>query len=309
MKTAFSGAFPGGGAMIFIGTEVGSLFKTGSLVPGGRSIGPVRWVAGRSNQQLARDGGRFDRERAVVRAGSPGGCERADHEVFGGALPPRETLRITDTVGVGNRAFTFPRYDGKTVLNLRPDGFMALYDGAIGTTPSKYLQHTFIHELVHACQIAHSHNLSYLTSALAASGGYDCSGRPAGVFEFQLQTTAQIVSDWWLGRGAGHEPHVGGPTTMAKIRTVRIFATFSTRDSAGSGGKTGRCRPRPTGAPGFRLTATKNSLRAAFWVYAHGIHRHRSGEAGRRGTPWATSTAPANSTPAPLPLVGRPNLP
>src|ERR1700720_613431 len=47
----------------------------------------------------------------------------ANNEVFLGALPPRDALVLTDTIGGGNRAFTFPRFDGKITLNLGPDGW------------------------------------------------------------------------------------------------------------------------------------------------------------------------------------------
>ena len=98
-----------------------------------------------------------------------------------------------------------------------------LYDGAIGTTPSKHLQHTFIHELVHACQIAHSHNLSYLTSALAASGGYDYGPPGPEYSSFNFEQQAQIVSDWWLGRDTDASSTSGGQTKIAKDKSSPYF--------------------------------------------------------------------------------------
>jgi hypothetical protein len=47
----------------------------------------------------------------------------ANGEVFLGSLPPRDKIVHTDTIGGGNRAFTFPRFDGKITLNMGPDGW------------------------------------------------------------------------------------------------------------------------------------------------------------------------------------------
>ena len=47
----------------------------------------------------------------------------ANDQVFSGTLPPRDRIVLTDTVGAGNRAFTFPRFDGKITVNMGADGF------------------------------------------------------------------------------------------------------------------------------------------------------------------------------------------
>ena len=44
----------------------------------------------------------------------------ATAEVFGGTLPLRERIVLTDTVGRSNRPFVFPRFDGKRTVNLGP---------------------------------------------------------------------------------------------------------------------------------------------------------------------------------------------
>ncbi|WP_142282916.1 hypothetical protein [Mycobacterium aquaticum] len=223
LKSAFDGAFPGGGAIIFVGTELGSLFTTGSLVPGARIVGPVLWLAGPSNTLFAMTADAIAKVGSSEREVHQAEYDWANNEVFGGALPPRDTLRITDTVGAGDRAFTFPRYDGATVLNLRPDGFAAIYDGESGATPNAYLQHTFLHELVHACQIAHSHNLSYLTSALAASGSYAYGPPGPDYSSFNFEQQAQIVSDWWLGQNTATSNTSGNQSTVAKDKNSPYF--------------------------------------------------------------------------------------
>lgn len=126
----------------------------------------------------------------------------ANNEVFLGALPPRDRLVLTDTIGGGNRAFTFPRYDGKITLNMGG----AAFDDPRNYPSGKYGQ-TFTHELVHACQIQHTKmDLALLADAFAskvceATGGNPYAYGPAGpaYAGFNLEQQAQIVSDWFAG--------------------------------------------------------------------------------------------------------------
>jgi len=68
-----------------------------------------------------------------------------------GALPSRDRIVLTDTIGGGNRASTLPRFDWKITLNMGEGGF-----GDPRRYPSGQYGQTFVHELVHACQIQHA---------------------------------------------------------------------------------------------------------------------------------------------------------
>jgi hypothetical protein len=85
----------------------------------------------------------------------------------------------------------------------------------------KYGQ-TFIHELVHACQIQHtSMDVALLADAFAskvceATGGNPYTYGPAGqaYSEFNLEQQAQIVSDWYAGYVPAGSNQTGIPKDM-----------------------------------------------------------------------------------------------
>jgi hypothetical protein len=126
----------------------------------------------------------------------------ANDEVFSGALPPRERIVLTDTIGGGNRAFTFPRFDGKITLNMGSAAFADPRNSHVGKRGQ-----TFIHELVHACQIHYTTiDLVLLADAFAskvceATGNNPYTYGKAGpdYSSFNLEQQAQIVSDWFAG--------------------------------------------------------------------------------------------------------------
>jgi hypothetical protein len=76
-------------------------------------------------------------------------------------------------IGPGGRAFTFPRSGGKITLNMGPRQFgdpRVVHDG-------RRYGETFIHELVHACQIYQERFSVRPTKCHAVSGGcHRCSG-------------------------------------------------------------------------------------------------------------------------------------
>ena len=133
------------GAIVFVGVEIGSLISTGSLVPGARVMEGVLWMAGPGNTLLAIVAEGIASLGSRTRELTTEEYDWANNTVFSGALPARDRIVLTDTIGGGNRAFTFPRYDGKITLNMGPDGF---------SDPRKYPSgtygQTFIHELVHS---------------------------------------------------------------------------------------------------------------------------------------------------------------
>jgi hypothetical protein len=191
---------PGVGAVIFIGVEIGSVISTGSLVPGARLIGNTLWMAGPANTLFAIAAEGIVSLGSKTREIKQEWYDWANNTVFLGSLPPRERLVLTDTIGGGNRAFTFPRFDGKITLNMGPDAFADPRN-----YPGKPWGNTFIHELVHACQIQHARmDLTLLADALAskvceATGGNPYHYGPSGpdYSSFSLEQQAQIVSDWF----------------------------------------------------------------------------------------------------------------
>lgn len=207
------------GAVVFVGVEIGSLVSTGSLVPGARLVGDTLWMAGPANTLFA------IAAEGIAAVGSQAQqlpeevYDWANNEVFLGSLPPREKLVHTDTIGGGNRAFTFPRFDGKITMNLGPEGwpdprnYRAPRNGVSYSKGDRYPNQVvkygevIIHELVHACQIHHaSIDLSLLADALAskvceATGNSPYTYGPAGTdySSYNLEQQAQIISDWFAG--------------------------------------------------------------------------------------------------------------
>lgn len=120
-----------------------------------------------------------------------------------GSLPPRDRIRLPDTIGGGNRAFCVPRFDGVITINMRPESFdnPRVHKLDKGRAYGEVL----IHELVHAWQI---HNApmeeALLADALAAKicelqeiDLYEY-GPPGPPFhDFLLEQQGNIVSDWF----------------------------------------------------------------------------------------------------------------
>jgi hypothetical protein len=201
----------GFGAVVFIGVEIGSLISSGSLVPGARLAGGILWMAGPSNMlwAIAAEGvvsvGETSREL------SEDEYSWASDHVYGDALPPRQNLQVTDTIGGGHRPFTFPRYDGKTTLNLGSTEALVLRadDGTLTPAQSSHDRaaapgETLVHELVHACQIERSAaDLTFLARAagskVSAGPGYTYGGPNEDYTSLNIEQQAQIVQDWFVG--------------------------------------------------------------------------------------------------------------
>jgi hypothetical protein len=162
------------GLVVFVGVEIGSLISTGSLVPGARVLEGVLWMAGPGNTLLAIAAEGIASAGSRTRELTQEEYDWANTEVFAGSLPSRDRLVLTDTIGGGNRAFTFPRYDGKITLNM---GGAAFNDPR--NYPSGKYGQTFIHELVHACQIQHTTmDITLLADAFASKVCEATGGNP-----------------------------------------------------------------------------------------------------------------------------------
>jgi hypothetical protein len=135
--------------------------------------------------------------------------------VYNGTLPPRENIVISNLLGFGGVAFTFPRFDGKTVLNLGPLGFSDPRD--YNNEKGNDWGRTFIHELVHACQIQYSPNsIAFIARALSANARghsqdmYNYAGPNVDYRSLNLEQQAEIVEDWFAGTSNGHGPSQTG---------------------------------------------------------------------------------------------------
>ena len=198
------------GAVIFVGVEAGSLIMSGSLVPGARVVEGILWMAGPLNTLFALAAEGIAAAGTQTREISQEEYDWANNQVYLGSLPPRDRLVLTDTIGPDDRAFTFPRFDGKITLNMGPSAFA---DPRLCNTnhpnpkKKKPFGNVFIHELVHSCQIQHAKmDLALLGDALAskvceATGGDPYTYGPAGTdyTVLHLEQQAQIISDWFSG--------------------------------------------------------------------------------------------------------------
>jgi hypothetical protein len=207
----------GVGIYIAVGTEAVSLIATGSPVAGARIIGSNMWLAGPDGMLFSIIVDSAARIWTKARGLTHEEYQWANDEVYKGALPPMDSLLLTDSIGGNGRQFTFKRWDGQITLNLGDAGYAdpRNFDVHLG---KKYGE-TFIHELLHACQIQHSQNLGYSLSAILAQGRQGLGvgdpykyGMAGGDYTgFGIEQQAQIVSDWFAGNKPDGTDQTGHP--------------------------------------------------------------------------------------------------
>jgi hypothetical protein len=207
--------------IVFVGVEAASLIASGSLGPGARILAGTLWMAGPANCLLALAADAIASQGYQTTPLSYEAYGWANSAVYNGTLPPRENIVVSNMIGFGGVAFTFPRFDGKTVINLGPTGF---------TDPRNYKNETgndwgrtFIHELVHACQIHYSPNdIAFIARALCANARghsqdlYNYSGPSVDYGSLNLEQQAIIVEDWFAGTSNNHGPGQTGIPKDAK---------------------------------------------------------------------------------------------
>src|SRR5262249_38600610 len=132
--------------IVFVGVESASLIGTGSLGPGARILAGTLWMAGPANCLLALAADAVASQGYKTTPLSMEAYNWANSAVYNGTLPPCDSIVVSNLLGFGGVAFTFPRFDGKTVLNLGPLGFSDPrdYNNESGNDWGR----TFIHELV-----------------------------------------------------------------------------------------------------------------------------------------------------------------
>ncbi|SDM69459.1 hypothetical protein SAMN05660642_03067, partial [Geodermatophilus siccatus] len=196
------------GLLIFVGGELVGLALSGDLVPVSRIIGGTLWLKGPYGTLYALAAEGIAAIGSNSRQLTQQEYDWADAEVFQGTLPPIDKIVLTDTITrIDNteRAFVFPRFDGKFTLNFGPAGFA----NPMGQP------RTFIHELTHTWQLEHTQlGLAWLAEALAtqvcAALGQDVYhvGPPGPPFsDFNLEQQAEIVARWWSGGKSTSDPY------------------------------------------------------------------------------------------------------
>jgi hypothetical protein len=127
----------------------------------------------------------------------------ANAQVFSGTLPDRARTYLTDTIGGGGRSFTFPEVGGTISVNIGPNYANPMSSGFAST---------FLHELTHAWQIAHTpFDSVWMAQELAvqiATGGNYVVGPPGPPFDtFDPEAQAMIVQNWYDGKQQTTDPY------------------------------------------------------------------------------------------------------
>lgn len=178
---------------------------TGSGAATAQVLAAVYWGKGVQGTFLA-----LLAERAVAASGqrrrhpTPEEHGWAQRDVFGGTLPPRERIVLTDTVGLNGRAFTVPEPGGTISVNLGP----AAFADPLGQPA------LFVHELVHVWQLAHAPvQAGWLARAIATQAAdlvthrayaLPAPGRPFR--RMNLEQQAAVVERWFSdGMGTSHD--------------------------------------------------------------------------------------------------------
>lgn len=128
-------------------------------------------------------------------------------QVFGGSLD-YDRIRLTNLIGLGNRAFTAPTLGGIALLNIGN----AISDPTTFVLPGIYPKpgQVFIHELTHAWQIQHASLQDGFVPGLMCEGilnqtvvshpyDYGPPGQPWSCFNLEAQ--GAIVDQWFGGNG------------------------------------------------------------------------------------------------------------
>jgi hypothetical protein len=117
----------------------------------------------------------------------------ANAQVFSGTLPDRARIYLTDTLGGRSACFTFPEVGGTISVNIGPN---------YANPMTSAFASTFLHELTHAWQIAHTPFDSVwmaqeLAAQLAGQSSYNVgpAGPPFDTFGPEAQ--AMIVQHWY----------------------------------------------------------------------------------------------------------------
>ncbi len=200
---------PFGGTLVLVGTLAGTVLKGGNIQGGLQLINGTLWMAGPSGTFVAlvaagigklmtEERGLRDDEIALAQA------------VFGDKLDIGR-IRVTNAAGADgddgkDRPFVFPRFDGKTTINMGEWEEATLdmkvgqstTDGGTGANRPIVHGEKFLHELVHPWQIQYGSNDGLILEGMSKIFGEDYGYVPGKSFEdYDLEPQAAIVQDWW----------------------------------------------------------------------------------------------------------------
>jgi hypothetical protein len=205
------------GAVAFaIATLVGRAAGAGAATA--QILAAVYWRKGVQGTLLA-----LLAERAVAASGqrrrhpSPEEHAWAQRSVFGGTLPARERIVLTDSVGLNGRAFTVPEPGGTISVNLGPAAFADPL-----ARPG-----LLVHELVHVWQLAHAPvQAGWLLTAIATQAAdlvghraYELPPLDRPFRRMNPEQQAAVVERWFSdGMDESHERY---PVVRDAIRRGR----------------------------------------------------------------------------------------
>jgi uncharacterized protein with LGFP repeats len=186
---------PGNGLILLGAAELYSALTGGGVAGGARIASGMMWLAGPAGTVIALAADGLAR---LASSDKPLGVNEYEvaQMVFKGTLPSREDIRISDGIGSGGKAFTFPRWDGKMVISLGDDAGNPMGARDDRCTHDGQL---LIHELTH---VWHYHNTPALLRYVGDRifGDQDHPGEfPRGDWEsaFSQEQRCVIVDEWF----------------------------------------------------------------------------------------------------------------
>jgi uncharacterized protein with LGFP repeats len=213
---------PGTGLILLGAAELYSALSGGGVAAGARIASGMMWMAGPSGMvfALAADGlARLATDEDTLDEDA----YRVADAVFKGTLPPRDRIVVSNAIGAGGKPFTFPRWDGKIVLNLG-DGAADPLTATHGrcTTEGQLL----VHELTHAWHYHHDPALlRYVTSAVFGAGAHPGTNPTSAWTSYSQEQQAVIVDEWFARHYDRNAPDSGlgspGATGDVAFRYIR----------------------------------------------------------------------------------------
>lgn len=182
--------------VLVVGTELISLFSTGSLIPGARVINGMLWLRGPEGIMYAVIAGTLADLGSNTRDITQAEYDYANNHVFKGKLPPKDIIKISDSSGMGGAKFVFPDADGRIIMNMGKN----LYQNPLSSAA------LFMHEMTHVAQchawghLTYSNKTSWIQVKQFLEGGqyhYDQSLPDHVPFtDYNPEQQAEIVQDW-----------------------------------------------------------------------------------------------------------------
>lgn len=190
---------PAGGALIVVGALAGTVIGGGNVQGGLRIVGGTLWMAGPAGTLVALVAEGVAQLATTERPPSDEEWRVATLVFTAEQLPARDSIRITNAIGGGNRPFVYKRFDGKTTINMGewyedPMGLIRNDKGELKWKRGA----KFIHEMAHVWQVEHGSDLLLTAKGMAKVFGEEYAyteGKPFSTYNLEQQ--AHIVQDWF----------------------------------------------------------------------------------------------------------------